>query len=268
MGVLATIDINIDPNLLRIGPLLFSWHGLFGAIGVMVGMWLPGRMLVQDRVTTVDKFYPVAWWAVIGGLIGARLLYVLEHLRTFVESPVKILAFSEGGVSVFGGFLVGAVAGSVMAVRAGIPLGKFADAGGAGMAIGQAIGRIGDVINGEHHGTHYDGVLSVAYTHPNTLGERGVPVHLAVGYEMVLDLLLCALLVWLYGKLRPGMSFWVFFAGYSVTRLIVGFFRQDTIVAWGLGQAQLLGVLTLPVCAIALVLIGTNARRGAAATRA
>ncbi|MFN8536958.1 MAG: prolipoprotein diacylglyceryl transferase family protein [Thermomicrobiales bacterium] len=82
------------------------------------------------------------------------------------------------------------------------------------MAIGQAINlRIGDVINGEHHGTHYDGVLSVAYTHPNTLGERGVPVHLAVGYEMILDLLLCALLVWLYGKLRPGMSFWVFLRG-------------------------------------------------------
>ncbi|MFN8536957.1 MAG: prolipoprotein diacylglyceryl transferase family protein [Thermomicrobiales bacterium] len=64
------------------------------------------------------SFYPVAWWA-IGGLIGARLLYVIEHLWTFVESPVKILAFSEGGVSVFGGFLVGAVAGWVMAVRAG-----------------------------------------------------------------------------------------------------------------------------------------------------
>jgi phosphatidylglycerol:prolipoprotein diacylglycerol transferase len=262
------IHINVDPNLVRIGPLLFSWHGLFGAIGVMVGMWLPGKMLVEDGATTIDAFYPVAWAAVVAGLIGARLLYVLEHLQTFVDSPARILAFSEGGVSVFGGFLLGAGVGSVLAVRKGIPLGKFADAGAAGMAIGQAIGRIGDVINGEHHGTHYDGVLSVVYTNPNTLGERGVPVHLAVGYEMILDLLLCALLVWLYGRLRPGISFWIFFAGYSVTRLIVGFFRQDTIVAWGLGQAQLIGVLTLPVCALALVLLGTNVWRGAATTRA
>jgi phosphatidylglycerol---prolipoprotein diacylglyceryl transferase len=247
------IEINIDPNLLRIGPVLFAWHGVFSAIGIMAGMWLPGRMLVNDRVTTVDAFYPVAWWAVIGGLIGARLLYVLEHIGQFAANPISILAFSEGGMSVFGGFLVGAVAGSVMAVRAGIPLGKFADAGGAGMALGQAIGRIGDVINGEHHGTHWDGPLSVVYTHPATLGERGVPVHLAVGYEMVLDLLLCAILVRIYGKLRPGMAFWVFFAGYSLIRLIIGSFRQDTIVAWGLGQAQLLGVLTLPVCALALI---------------
>jgi phosphatidylglycerol:prolipoprotein diacylglycerol transferase len=261
MVPIAAIEINIDPNLLRIGPLLFSWHGLFGAIGVMAGMWLPGRMLTNDRVTTIDKFYPVAWWAVIGGLIGARLLYVLEHWSQFAASPGSILAFSEGGASVFGGFLAGAVVGAVMARRAGIPLGKFADAGGAGMALGQAIGRIGDVINGEHHGTHWDGPLSVVYTHPNTLGERGVPVHLAVGYEMVLDLLLCALLVRLYGRLRPGMAFWVFFAGYSAIRLIVGFFRQDTIVAWGLGQAQLLGVLTLPICALALVLLATNIHR-------
>jgi phosphatidylglycerol:prolipoprotein diacylglycerol transferase len=262
------IHINIDPNLVRIGPLLFTWHGLFGAIGVMAGMWLPGKMLVEDRATTIDAFYPAAWAAVVGGLIGARLLYVLEHLRTFVDSPSRILAFSEGGVSVFGGFLLGAVAGSVVAARRGIPLGKFADAGGAGMALGQAIGRIGDVINGEHHGTHYDGPLAVVYTHPNTLGERGVPVHLAVGYELILDLLLCALLVRLYGRLRPGMAFWIFFAGYSVIRVVVGFFRQDTIVAWGLGQAQLIGVLTLPVCAIALVLLGTNTWRGAATTRA
>src|SRR5262245_49785371 len=167
MGIVAAININIDPNLLRIGPILFTWHGLFGAIGIMVGMWLPGRMLVEDRVTTVDKFYPAAWWAVIGGLIGARLLYVFEHLGTFVASPARILAFSEGGVSVFGGFLVGAAAGAFMAWRAGIPLGKFADAGAAGMAIGQAIGRIGDVINGEHHGMHWDGALAVVYTHPN-----------------------------------------------------------------------------------------------------
>lgn len=246
------IEINIDPNLVRLGPLLFTWHGVFSAIGIYAGMWLPGRLLIKDRVTTLDAFYPVAWWAVIGGLIGARLLYVFEHLGQFLAAPLTIFAFSEGGASAFGAFLLGAAVGAWMARRKGIPLGKFADAAGAGMALGQAIGRIGDVINGEHHGKPWDGPLAVVYTHPETLGERGVPVHLAVGYELALDLLLCALLVRLYGRLRPGMAFWVFFAGYSAIRLVVGFFRQDTIVAWGLGQAQLLGVLTLPVCVVAL----------------
>ncbi|MDP9374586.1 MAG: prolipoprotein diacylglyceryl transferase, partial [Chloroflexota bacterium] len=145
--------------------------------------------------------------------------------------------------------------GSLLAVRRGIPLGKFADAAGPGMALGQAVGRIGDIINGEHHGAHWDGPLAVVYTHPNTLAERGVPVHLAVGYELILDLLLFALLLRLYGRLpRPGMGFWIFFAGYSVIRIIVGFFRQDTVVAWGLGQAQLLGLLSIPA-ALALLLL-------------
>lgn len=260
------IDINLDPTILRLGPILLAWHGVFSALGIYLGVWVPGRLLIADHVTDADTYYPVAWWAVVGGIIGARLLYVSEHLDQFVTAPLKVFAINEGGISVFGGFLGGAVVGSIVAVRRGIPLGKFADAAGAGMALGQAVGRIGDVINGEHHGKHWDGPLSVVYTHPATLGERGVPVHLAVGYELVLDLLLFAFLVWAYRRVpRPGMGFWLFFAGYSLIRVIVGFFRQDLIVAWGLGQAQLLGLLSLPVALVALLVLASGGGRRTAA---
>lgn len=255
------IEINLDPNLLRLGPFLLAWHGIFSALGIYLGVWVPGRLLVADRVTDADTFYPVAWWAVVGGIVGARLLYVLEHLDRFAVTPFAALAINEGGISVFGSFIGGAVVGSIMAVRRGIPLGKFADAAAAGMALGQAVGRIGDIINGEHLGKPWDSPLAVVYTHPNTLGEPGVPVHLAVGYELVLDLALFALLLRLYGRLpRPGMGFWVFFAGYSAIRLVIGFFRKDTVVAWGLGQAQLIGLLSIPLALVALLLI---ARSGA-----
>ena len=253
------IEINLDPNLLRLGPFLLAWHGIFSALGIYLGVWVPGRLLIADRVTDADTYYPVAWWAVVGGIVGARLLYVLEHLDRFATAPLAALAINEGGISVFGSFIGGAVVGSIMAVRRGIPLGKFADAAAVGMALGQAVGRIGDIINGEHHGRPWDGPLAVVYTHPNTLGERGVPVHLAVGYELVLDLALFALLLRLYGRLpRPGMAFWVFFAGYSAIRLVIGFFRKDTVVAWGLGQAQLIGLLSIPVALVLLLLIARS----------
>ena len=81
-----------------------------------------------------------------------------------------------------------------------------------------------------------------------------MPAHLAVGYELVLDLLLLGALVWLYRRrLRPGIAFWVFFLGYSLIRIVIGFFRQDSVVAWGLGQAQLVGLLSIPV-ALAMLL--------------
>lgn len=261
------LTIDLDPNIARLGPFILAWHGIFSTIGIYLGVWVPGRLLIKDRVTDADTFYPVAMWAVLGGIVGARLLYVLEHLPQFAGRPLAVLAINEGGISVFGSFIGGAIVGALLAWRRGIPLGKFADAAGAGMAIGQAVGRIGDIINGEHHGRPWDGPLSVVYTHPNTLGEIGVPVHLAVGYELVLDLLLFALLVRLYGRLpRPGLSFWVFFIGYSLIRLIIGFFRQDTVVALGLGQAQLLGILSIPVALVAMMLIARTPRHPAPAS--
>jgi prolipoprotein diacylglyceryltransferase len=108
------------------------------------------------------------------------------------------------------------------------------------------------------------------YTNPNTLGEIGVPVHLAVGYEMILDLLIFAGLVWLARGLvrgpdrrwrfnwdprfpRDGMLFWTYLGAYSLGRFFIQFYRQDTPFALGLSQAQLLSVLTAMVAVWALV---------------
>lgn len=252
------IPINMNPNLVHIGPFLLAWHGIFSALGIYLGIWVAGRLLSRDGTTDIDTFYVVAMWAVAGGIVGARLLYVIEHGNVFLQDPLAALRINEGGISIFGGFIGGSVVGALMARRRGIALGKFADAASAGMALGQAIGRVGDVINGEHRGVPWNGPFSVVYTNPSTLGQPGVPVHLAVGYEMILDLLLFYLLVRFYGRYRrPGMGFWFFFAGYSVIRFTIGFFRLDTIVArtmgLELGQAQLLGLWALPVAALALI---------------
>lgn len=257
-------QIDINPNLLHLGPFLLAWHGIFSAVGICLGVWVAGKLLSRDGKTNIDTFYVVAMWAVAGGIIGARALYVIEHGDVFLQDPLAALKVNEGGISVFGGFIGGSILGAVMARRKGISLGNFADAASAGMALGQAIGRIGDVINGEHHGLQWDGPLSVVYTNANTLGQRGVPVHLAVGYEMILDTLLFYVLYRFYGRYRrPGMGFWIFFAGYSLIRFVVGFFRLDTIVARpfgvGLGQAQLLGLWALPVAVVALIYLARTA---------
>lgn len=258
------IHINLDPNILRLGPFLLAWHGVFSAIGIYVGVWLPGQLLTRDGTIDLERYYPVAFWAVAAGIVGARLLYVLEHASYFAQHPLAAFAINEGGISVFGAFIGGALVGALVAVRRGIPLGKFAGAASVGMALGQAIGRIGDIINGEHHGKPWDGPFSVVYTNPNTLGQRGVPVHLAVGYEMILDLLLFYALLKLYSRLpKAGMNFWVFFAGYGLIRFVDGFFRQDTIIAWGLSQAQLLGLLSLPVSAVMLLYLARSPRHDA-----
>ena len=142
-----------------------------------------------------------------------------------------------------------------------------------------AIGRIGDIINGEHHGAHAQGFpLAVVYTNPNTLGELGVPVHLAVGYEMLMDLVIFVGLVWLARGFvreanrrwtynwaprfpRDAMLFWAFLGAYSLGRFFIQFYRQDTPFALGLSQAQLLSVLTAMAAIWALVFQAQRARK-------
>lgn len=140
------------------------------------------------------------------------------------------------------------------------------------------IGRIGDVINGEHHGAPAPGFpLAVVYTHPNTLGEPGLPVHLAVGYELLLDLAIFGILVWLAGGVargpdgkltwrwrprtpRGGMLFWTFLALYSAGRFVVQFYRVDSPFLLGLSQAQFSSVLSSMVAVWALVYLAARGR--------
>src|SRR5438477_4734812 len=218
-------------------------------------------------------------WGVIGAIVGARLFHVIDQWDFYAKDPISILKVNEGGLAIYGTIVGGPVAGALYAWRKGLNVARLADVAAPPLILGMAIGRIGDIINGEHHGAHATGFpLGVVYTNPNTLGEIGVPVHLAVGYELVMDLVIFAGLVWLAGGVvrrsngrlrfgwrprlpRDGMVFWTYQGVYSVGRFFIQFYRQDTPFALGLSQAQLLSVLTAMVAIWALVFQYQRARR-------
>jgi prolipoprotein diacylglyceryl transferase len=270
--MLADITINIDPNLLAWPgfPLQITWHGFFTAVGTLVGIWLAVRWAVRAGYTEDDTF-SVAMWGVIGAIIGARLFHVVDQWDFYAKDPISILKVNEGGLAIYGTIVGGPVAGAIYAWRRGLNVARLADVASPPLILGMAIGRIGDIINGEHHGAHAQGFpLAVVYTNPNTLGEIGIPVHLAVGYELILDLLIFAGLVWLARGIirrrngrfrfnwksrlpRDGMIFWAYIGVYSLCRFFIQFYRQDTPFALGLSQAQLLSVVSAMVAIWALV---------------
>ncbi|MSQ15575.1 MAG: prolipoprotein diacylglyceryl transferase [Dehalococcoidia bacterium] len=253
------MTINIDPNIFTIGFVTLSWHGLFSALGVLLGVLFAARLL-RDTSITDDQYYSAALWGIIGGIVGARLLFVIENIYLFLPSPLSVFAINEGGISVFGATLGGTLAAYFGAKRYGIHVPTVADAAGPGFSLGQGIGRIGDIINGEHHGAPTDLPWGIVYTHPNTLGELDVKVHPAVGYEMIYNFAVVGLLLLLRGRLpRPGMIYLLYIFLYSLGRLTVGFFRKDNLVLFNLGMAQLIGVAGMIVCAIwALVMVTSN----------
>jgi phosphatidylglycerol---prolipoprotein diacylglyceryl transferase len=259
-------------------PLQITWHGFFTAVGTLVGIWLAVHWATRAGYTEDDTF-SVAMWGVIGAIIGARLFHVIDQWDFYSRDPLSIIRVNEGGLAIYGTVVGGPIAGAIYAWRKGLNVARLADVAAPPLILGMAIGRIGDIINGEHHGTAASGFpLAVVYTHPNTLGEIGVPVHLAVGYEMLLDLVIFGVLVWLargvarraagrwefnWGPRYPrdGMLFWTFLCLYSLGRFFIQFYRVDTPFAMGLSQAQLLSVLTAMAAVWMLVYQWNRARR-------
>lgn len=249
---LLAIAINIDPNLFTIGAFTLSWHGLFSAIGVIAGVTLGVRVAVAAGANE-DSAYNMALWAVAGGIVGARLFHVIDNWGFYSKNPSAILLINEGGIAIYGAIVGGVLTGFVYALITKQNVAALADGGGVGLILGQAIGRIGDVINGEHRGLPLDAPWAVVYTHPNTLGEPGLPVHLAVGYELVWDLLVFGLLVLMRRRWAGlGVMFWLYVLLYSVGRFWISFYRVDAIAAFGLRQAQVIAVVGIVLAAAML----------------
>jgi phosphatidylglycerol:prolipoprotein diacylglycerol transferase len=250
------IDIGIDPDLAEVGDFLITWHGLFSAIGIAAAVYLSAFFGKRQGIKE-DDIYGIAVWAVIGGIIGARIFYVLEHLERFEDDPLDIFRINEGGITLYGGLIFGAITGFGVGVYRKLPCAAIADAAAMGMIAGQAFGRVGDLINGEHCGTATSLPWGVNYTHSGSpgfecsLANHGalVPVHpTAGGYELIFDILIFVglALCWRYGWIRePGFKFFSYVIVYSVGRALLSELRLDE---------QMVGELTVPqVVAIVLV---------------
>ncbi|TMC52894.1 MAG: prolipoprotein diacylglyceryl transferase [Chloroflexi bacterium] len=263
-----TIVIDLNPNIVRIGPLLLTWHGVFAVLGIVaaarLGFWLLGK----DKVDLKGSGDGLAWM-VVAGLIGARVLYVWENFRLFAGSQfLRVFALTEGGISQWGG-LFGAMLGAyIWARRSKFSYWKVIDAGGAAAMIGLAVGRIGDIINGEHHGTPTTVPWGVDYVNANTLGEPGKVVHPEVAYEMVLCLLILGALLPFHQRLKArlpdGVLGLIYLALYGAGRFFLSFLRTDPGVFLGMRQAQIASALMVAVAIIAVPVLFRRAQAAAA----
>jgi phosphatidylglycerol:prolipoprotein diacylglycerol transferase len=256
-----TIVIDLDPNLFRLGPFLITWHGVFAVLGILAGARLGLWLLSKDGVDISRGADGVAWMVVMG-LIGARLLYVWENFKLFAGNLIRIFFLTEGGISQWGGLFGAMIGAYIWARRASFSYWKLMDAAGAVAMIGLAIGRIGDVINGEHHGTPTTLPWGVEYVNANTLGQPGQVVHPEVAYEMILTLVLFGALFpfhqWLKARLPDGVLGLTYLGMYGVGRFFLSYLRTDPSVFAGLRQAQ---VASLAMALIAVIVIPILFRR-------
>jgi phosphatidylglycerol---prolipoprotein diacylglyceryl transferase len=267
-----TIVIDLDPNIVRLGPFLITWHGVFSVLGIIaaarIGFWLLKKD-IPDLQGTGDGLA----WMVALGLVGARLLYVWENWRIFANGQwLRIFALTEGGISQWGG-LFGAIVGVyVWSRRAHYSFWKILDAGGPAAMLGLTIGRIGDVINGEHHGSPTNLPWGVEYVNQYTLGQPGRVVHPEVAYEMVLCLLILGAILPFHQRLKQllpdGVLGLGYFGVYALGRFFLSYFRLDMQIVFGLRQAQIASLLMVVIAVIAIPILFRRASTTSAPAQA
>jgi phosphatidylglycerol:prolipoprotein diacylglycerol transferase len=246
----AAITIDLNPNLFQVGAFLVTWHGVFSVLGILAAARLGAYLLEGDGITS-QQVYDMAVWMVVLGIVGARLLYVWENYRQFAAGPpYKVFLLNEGGISQWGG-IFGALAGGWLWCRRNhVSFLRVVDAAGPANAIGFLIGRIGDVINGEHHGTPTSLPWGVNYVNEHTLGQPGQVVHPEVAYEMLWCILLLAVGLPLYRRLKARYPDGVVGLGwlgiYAAGRFLLSYMREDSLLL-GLRQAQWAGLLMVVI---------------------
>lgn len=248
----------MKPILFDFGRFQLHSFGLMVALGFLGGTWLAARrarVAGLDPAAVQDIVYP---WLLVGGLLGARILYVVSYWdRDFAGHPwTDALAIWKGGLVFYGG-LIGAVAAGVVGIRRrGLPLWRTADALTPGLALGHVFGRIGCLLNGCCFGNACTMPWAVRY--PDGHETHGAAVHPTQVYEALLNLALCGLLVWWHDRRRrfDGQVFALYLMAYAVVRSVCEAFRGDYVFLGapksGLftpGQATSVGIFAAGVVA-------------------
>jgi prolipoprotein diacylglyceryl transferase len=233
-----------DRGVWDIGPIPIRAYALCIIAGIILAIWWGERRWVA-RGGTAGTVIDIAVFAVPFGLVGGRLYHVAtDWYRYFGEgkNPVDALRIWDGGLGIWGAIALGAVGAWIGCRVKGVPLPAYADAIAPGIVAAQAIGRVGNYFNQELYGGPTDLPWGLEiYRRINEAGAEdnlnGVAVnHIALKvvhptflYELIWNLLVAALVVWLDRKLRlgHGRAFAVYVMGYTLGRTWIELMRTD-----------------------------------------
>ena len=248
------------PVLFRIGSFEVTSFGVMMAVAALIGLWLFRRELRRSGLPLDAADAGIV--GVIGGLLGAKLLWTVEHAS---EGAVSELLFSRGGLSWYGGLIGGVGAGLAFIVFKGWPFVPILAAATPSLAFGHLIGRIGCFLVGDDYGTPSD--LPWALAFPEGLPPTNVPVHPTQLYEAIgLGLLGWLLLRWRRRRVLDAIVLGRYLVGAGILRFLIEFIRVNERVAFGLSVAHLASIATIGV-GIGMFVMSQPARRAAYSDR-
>ncbi|MGH7389819.1 MAG: prolipoprotein diacylglyceryl transferase [Candidatus Rokuibacteriota bacterium] len=250
---------------LQLGPLVIRWYGILMAASIVIGLWLGHRQARREGLPA-DDIISAGQWAVLAGLVGARIYEVVFNWDYYGQYPSKILAVWEGGLAIHGSLIAGPLVGVWLAHRWKLPVLRGLDVAAPCIAMGQAIGRWGNFFNEEAFGrpTDLPWKLYISPPHrPPGYGQYEF-FHPTFLYESLWDLgVFLALVLWLRPRMRvnPGALFFAYIGLYSVGRFAIEALRMDSFWVGTYRVPQLASIVGVVVAVIG---VAWTRRRAAA----
>lgn len=242
----------MNPIAFELFGLEIRWYGILISSGIIIGLVIAYYEAKRQKFDP-DDIVDLALWCVPAALIGARIYYVLFQWEYYKGNIFKIINIREGGLAIHGGLIAAVLVGYFFTKHKNLPFWKTADIVAPSIALGQAIGRWGNYINGEAHG----GPTNL----PWGIIINGIKVHPTFLYESLWDLgLFLFLIFYKKNKRFNGEIFLLYAVIYSVGRFWIEGLRTDSLMFMGLRVAQLISLLLIFTGLVLLLKIRKKAK--------
>lgn len=247
------VVINVDPVIFHFAGFELRWYSLAIMVAMVVGVLVATKEARRKGISP-DDIYSLMMWVLVGGLVGARLFHVVDRFDYYLANPSAIFGFQ--GLAIWGGVAGGGLGAAAYARFRGISVARLADVAAPGLLVGQIIGRIGCIFNGDAYGGPTTLPWGFIYTNPNSMiptNLLGKATHPYPVYEMLWNgaVLLIVLTVGRRWKV-DGSVFLTYLSLYAVGRFFLTFVREERIIFGGLQQAQLLAAAVFIVAMLVL----------------
>jgi phosphatidylglycerol---prolipoprotein diacylglyceryl transferase len=254
------------PILIKLGPLNIYTYGALVALGFLIGVNWSAREAKHHGLDP-EAVKDLCFYLIVGALVGARLWFVGLAWDHYSQHPLDILKLWEGGLVFYGGLILDLFLALIYVRYRRMSLGETFDVLAPGIALGQAVGRMGCLAAGCCYGRPTKLPWGITFSNDQCLAPLHVALHPTQIYISLSLLVIFFLLVGLSRQRRfTGQIFWTYGLLHGLNRTFLETYRGDfrgPLVGWGLTSTQAASLCFAGVSLIMLFYLGAAARRKA-----